>query len=66
MRAATDSAHRAASNGQTLRVFPAVVMVQQRRHRVDVIADEFRPIAIAERHGGDESGISANSRHKRS
>ena len=31
-------------------------MVQQRRQPVDVIADEFRPVAIARRDGGDESG----------
>ena len=39
-----------------VRVFPVVVMVQQRRQPVDVIGDEFRPIAIAWRDGGDESG----------
>ena len=39
-----------------VRVFPVVVMVQQRRQPVDVVADEFRPVAIARRDGADESG----------
>ena len=39
-----------------VRVFAVVVMVQQRRQPVDVVADESRPVAIARRDGADEPG----------